>query len=118
MPITLTNLQASRPLHIPLSSGVTLRLSPGQTSGAMPDVEISDNPKVEKLAGQGLIDVRPSKPASSGRASAAKSAKGARTARSTTTAAKPATPGRRSRPRQAAPRATVDRSADQPSAGS
>jgi len=112
MPITLTNLQASRPLHVPLSSGVTLRLSPGQTSGALPDVEISDNPKVEKLAGQGLIDVRPSKPASSGRASAAKSAKGAKGARSTTTAAKRAAPGRATR------RATAGRAADQPSTGS
>jgi hypothetical protein len=109
MPITLTNLQASRPLHVPLSSGVTLRLSPGQTSGALPDVEISDNPKVEKLAGQGLIDVRPSKPASSGRASAAKPAKGAKAARSTATAAKRAAPG------QATRTATAGRSADQPS---
>jgi hypothetical protein len=47
----------SGPVLVPLSSGTTMRLSPGQVSGEMPDVEVADNAKVDKLRRHGLIDI-------------------------------------------------------------
>lgn len=47
----------SGPILVPLSSGTTVRLSPGQSSAEMPDVEVTANAKVDKLRRQGLIDV-------------------------------------------------------------
>jgi hypothetical protein len=57
MPVKITNLAISGPVLVPLSSGRTVRLSPGQVSDEMPDVEVVDNAKVDKLRRQGLIDV-------------------------------------------------------------
>ena len=57
MPVTFVNRSASRPLLVPLSSGKTLRLSPGGRSEKLPDREAENNPKVDKLRGQGLLDV-------------------------------------------------------------
>jgi hypothetical protein len=57
MPVTFVNRSASRPLHIPLANGKTLRLSPGGSSGKLPDREAENNPKVDKLRQQGLLDV-------------------------------------------------------------
>jgi hypothetical protein len=57
MPVTITNLQPSGPLHVPLTSGRTLRLSPGQSSEAIPDVEVENNDQVDRLVGGGLVEV-------------------------------------------------------------
>jgi hypothetical protein len=57
MPVTFVNRSASRPLLVPLSSGRTLRLPPGGSSGQMHDREAENNPKVDKLRRQGLLDV-------------------------------------------------------------
>jgi|1185.fasta_scaffold93768_2 hypothetical protein len=57
MPVTFTNLQPRRHLLVPLASGATLRLSPGQSSDEVPDVEIQDSPKIDKLRRQGVLDV-------------------------------------------------------------
>jgi hypothetical protein len=66
MPVTFVNRSASRPLLIPLTNGKALRLSPGGSSGKLPDREAESNPKVDKLRRQGLLDVI-KEPASSGR---------------------------------------------------
>lgn len=57
MPVTFLNRSASRPLLVPLSNGKTLRLSPGGSSGKLSDREVENNPKVDKLRRQGLLDV-------------------------------------------------------------
>jgi len=56
MPIKIKNL-TSRPLLISLSSGTTLRLSPGQTSGKLQEADIRNNPKIDKLHEQQMIEV-------------------------------------------------------------
>jgi hypothetical protein len=55
--IKIKSLDTSRPVLVPLSTGRAVRLSPGQLSGEMPDVEVANNAKVEKLQRQGLIAV-------------------------------------------------------------
>jgi hypothetical protein len=57
MTVTFVNRSASRPLLIPLTNGKTLRLSPGGSSEKLPDREAENNPKVDKLRRQGLLDV-------------------------------------------------------------
>jgi hypothetical protein len=57
MAVRVRSLLTSRPIVVPLGSGSTLRLSPGQTSDEIPDVEVQNNPKVEKLKDQGVIVV-------------------------------------------------------------
>jgi hypothetical protein len=57
MGVRLRNLQTSRPVIVPLNTGASLRLSPGQVSDELPDVAVADSPKVDKLLAQGLIDV-------------------------------------------------------------
>lgn len=57
MPVTFVNRSPSRPLLIRLSSGRTLRLSPGGSSEKLHDREAENNPKVDKLRRQGLLDV-------------------------------------------------------------
>lgn len=57
MPITFVNRSASRPLLVPLTNGKALRLSPGGSSHGLPDREAENNPKVDKLRRQGLLDV-------------------------------------------------------------
>jgi hypothetical protein len=44
-------------VYAPLTTGENLRLSPGQVSDELPDVAVADNPKIDKLLAQGLIDV-------------------------------------------------------------
>ena len=56
MPVKIKNLTTG-PLWLSFNSGNTLRLSPGQTSGDIPDVEVTNNPKLEKMERQRLIDV-------------------------------------------------------------
>lgn len=57
MPVKITNLLTSRPIVVPLTTGTTLRLSPGQTSEELADVEVESNAKVDKLQEQGVIEV-------------------------------------------------------------
>jgi hypothetical protein len=57
MPVTFVNRSALRPLVIPLRGGKTVRLSPGGSSEKLPDREAENNPKVDKLRRQGLLDV-------------------------------------------------------------
>ncbi|MEC4018794.1 hypothetical protein [Streptomyces sp. H27-D2] len=57
MAVKIKNLRTSGPIAVPLSTGTTLRLSPGQVSQELHDVEVADNAKVEKLRGRGEIEV-------------------------------------------------------------
>jgi hypothetical protein len=57
MAIRIKSLLVSGPVVIPLNSGATVRLSPGQTSDELPDVEVTDSQKVAKLTGRGVIAV-------------------------------------------------------------
>jgi len=69
MPVAITNL-SSRAVFIPLNSGTNLRLSPGEVSAHVPDVELQGNSKIEKLLSQRTIAVakatRSEKPIESG----------------------------------------------------
>jgi hypothetical protein len=58
MPVVVTNLSSS-PLLLRLTSGATLRLSPGSASEALADVEVQKNPKVDRLRDQRVILVEP-----------------------------------------------------------
>jgi hypothetical protein len=58
MPFIIKNLTSS-PLYVPLSSGRSLRISGRAASGAVADIEVKNNPKVEKLLGQRAIAVEP-----------------------------------------------------------
>ncbi len=78
MPVTLENL-SDRPVLFLLASGDTVRLSPGETSDELPDVEVTANSKVEKLRSRGVIGVqenpkRPTAVKSSAKAGRAKAA--------------------------------------------
>ncbi len=56
MPVKIKNL-APRSILLPLNSGITLRLSPGEVTGELNDAEIKENPKVQKMQGQRSISV-------------------------------------------------------------
>ena len=56
MSVAITNL-TSRPLLIALNSGASLRLSPGEVADKVPDVELKNNSKIDKLVGQRAIAV-------------------------------------------------------------
>ena len=58
MPMKISNLLASGPIFVPLNTGANLRLSPGQTSEELSDVEVVDNAKVEKLLARGVIGIQ------------------------------------------------------------
>lgn len=63
---------AQRHVWLTLTSGQTLRLAPGEISPDLEDVEIVNNPMVQKLQDQRVIDIykveesggRPARPAS------------------------------------------------------
>jgi hypothetical protein len=57
VPFTITNL-ILRPVIVPLNGGTNLRLSPGEASRDIPDVELKDNSKIDKLVRQLAIAVR------------------------------------------------------------
>jgi hypothetical protein len=57
MPVKIKNLLTSRPLWIPLTTGATVRISPGQVSAELSDVEVANNTKVDKLSEQGMIEI-------------------------------------------------------------
>jgi hypothetical protein len=59
MAVRIRSLQVSGPLVVPLTSGRSVRLSPGGASEELPDVEVTNNAKVEKLRERRLIDVEP-----------------------------------------------------------
>jgi len=72
MPITLTSLVPSGPVHVPMATGGTLRLSPGQTSEQLPDAEATNNPTLDKLVDAGIVELRSTgKPASRAKAAPA-----------------------------------------------
>jgi hypothetical protein len=52
----LKNL-TDRPVLLVLSSGDALRLSPGQSSPVLAEVEVTNNPKVDKLVAQRVIAI-------------------------------------------------------------
>jgi len=56
MPVAIKNL-SSRPIFVPLNSGANIRLSPGEVAEKIPDVELKDNTKVDKLVSQRTIAV-------------------------------------------------------------
>jgi hypothetical protein len=58
MAVTIRSLLTSGPVLVPLTSGATLRLSPGQCSPEVDDVEVAGNAKVDKLRQRGVIEVQ------------------------------------------------------------
>jgi hypothetical protein len=56
MSVRIKNL-TPRPLQVELTSGSSLRLSPGQSSPELHEVEISNNAKIDKLQVQHLIAI-------------------------------------------------------------
>jgi hypothetical protein len=58
MPFTLTSTQPLGPLYVSLNSGATVRLGPGETSAELPEVEVQNNPTVQKLRDRGVLEVR------------------------------------------------------------
>jgi len=66
MAVKIRNMATSGPVVVPLSSGTTLRLAPGQVSDDLPDVEVANNAKVDKLQRQGVIDVAKAKKSEAG----------------------------------------------------
>ena len=59
MAIRIRSLASSGPLVVPLSSGRSVRLSPGESSDELPDVEVTNNPKIDKLRERRMIEVQP-----------------------------------------------------------
>jgi len=57
MVVRIRSLLVSGPVVIPLNTGSVLRLSPGEVSDELPDVEVADNAKVGKLLRQRVIEV-------------------------------------------------------------
>lgn len=57
MAVRIKNLRISGPILVPLTTGTTLRLSPGQVSDEVADVEVANNATVDKLQRQGVIRV-------------------------------------------------------------
>ena len=57
MTVTIKNLLVSGPITIPLTSGRSLRLSPGEESRELPDIEATGNAKVDKLRGRRVLSL-------------------------------------------------------------
>ena len=57
MVVRIRSLLTSGPLVVPLSSGASVRLSPGSATDALADVEVANNAKVDKLRDRRLIEV-------------------------------------------------------------
>jgi hypothetical protein len=57
MAITIKSLLTSGPVWVPLTTGGSVRLSPGESSSELPDVAVTDNAKVDKLRELGVIGV-------------------------------------------------------------
>lgn len=57
MAVRIRSLLVTGPLLVPLSSGGSVRLSPGEVTDELADVEVTNNAKVDKLRERRLIDV-------------------------------------------------------------
>jgi hypothetical protein len=57
MVVRIRNLLTAGPLLVPLNSGATVRLSPGQLSDDLHEVEVIGNEKIDKLRRQRVLDV-------------------------------------------------------------
>jgi|tagenome__1003787_1003787.scaffolds.fasta_scaffold20530816_2 hypothetical protein len=57
MAVRLKSLLTTGPVTIPLNSGNTVRLSPGQISDELHEVEVAGNAKVEKLRQRRVVEV-------------------------------------------------------------
>ncbi|WP_030939908.1 hypothetical protein [Streptomyces sp. NRRL S-646] len=57
MAVRISSLLVSGPVTVPLVSGETVRLSPGEESADLPEVEVTGSAKVTKLRERGLIKV-------------------------------------------------------------
>ena len=57
MAIKIRSLLTSGPVWVPLTTGSSVRLSPGQTSAELPDVAMAGNAKADQLRQLGVIDV-------------------------------------------------------------
>jgi hypothetical protein len=68
--------RAKHLLVLPLNSGETLHLAPGETSSPVEDFEITNNERVDRLSTEGLIAVNESGAASSDDSGAAEVAPG------------------------------------------
>lgn len=62
--------RAKHLLVLPLNSGGTLHLAPGETSSPIEDFEIANNEKVERLSEEGLLAVNESGSTTTGEAGA------------------------------------------------
>lgn len=56
MPVAIRNL-TTRPMFVPLNSGRNIRLSPRAVSASLNDVEVKNNPTIDKLCGKRIIAV-------------------------------------------------------------
>ncbi|MBH0775561.1 hypothetical protein [Nocardia bovistercoris] len=61
MPIRIKSLATAGPLWITLTDGAHLRLSPGEVSDELGDLDGRRNPVVEALVRDGLVAVEPVK---------------------------------------------------------
>jgi hypothetical protein len=59
MAVRIRSLATSGPVVVPLTSGGTVRLSPGEASEELAEVEVTDNAKLEKLRGRRMVEVEP-----------------------------------------------------------
>jgi len=59
MAVRIRSLAVSGPLHVPLMTGGTERLEPGEVSRQLSDVEVARNARVDKLRERRLIAVEP-----------------------------------------------------------
>lgn len=57
MAVRIRSLLTSGPIMVPLSTGQHVRLSPGERSDELHDVEVAGNAKVDKLRRHGLVEV-------------------------------------------------------------
>jgi hypothetical protein len=57
MTVKIKNSLVSGPVAIPLTNGQSLRLSPGEESRELPDIEATGNAKVDKLRRLRVIEV-------------------------------------------------------------
>lgn len=57
MSVRLRNLRTSAPLHVPLTSGESVRVSPQQSSPDIDEAEVLNNPKVTRLIEQGDLEI-------------------------------------------------------------
>ena len=57
MAIKIKSLLTSGPVWVPLTTGNSVRLSPGEISAELPDVALASNDAADKLRRLGVIDV-------------------------------------------------------------